>query len=748
MMMHEKKSTSARVALLCFAIAALAGCTSLPPAYWSHECGPPSRGRYQNIRAADLNGDGLLDLVGARLDPGGVSVWLGRGDGTWIMFPGPTNEGQCHDVAVGDINEDGHPDIVTVGSGELLGVRTWLNSDNGKWSSGAVATSGEPPTKVGAYGRVQLGDLNNDGHLDIVAASQLPGVDGGVHVWLGNGKNGWTRIGDVVSRGIFRDIILADFNNDGNLDIAGTAFEDPWGVHVWYGGGEGEWFKTKPPTDHGSYWGISAGDFNGDGLLDIVAGNYHKRGLYVFYRQPEGGWRAPERLTKDGLIFGIVTADFNDDGRTDIAASTFDRGGIEIWLKKESGWTAYQVGESYGKNYHGLVTADINEDGQPDLISASVDYGVEAWVQTGPEQIIALSPKVAELGRTDVVRKLNTPAPKEALSPERTGEAGNNVFKLISAPGGGKFDEYVIGARDKIRIIVHTGLARSTYEETVGGDGTVYIPDISPTPIIVGGKTATEVRDEIINVLKETLRTPRCEVSVTEFKSKKATVAGAIKITYKYDSGPGEYPLEGKTRLLAFINKHGGPREDADLTRVQIMDREGQQRFVDLQKAIDTGDFSQNLVVDDLDFVYVPTRRKTQRRVYVTGQVNRPGAYPLEGTERVLDAVMLAGGMNRRAVTRAIFVVRGSVDNPDSRRINYDDIIKRGDYSQNIRLRDGDIVYVPQRFITKIGDVANDLRPIFRSTIDYSDMITSLDDIGVDTWHNVRGGTSRVRTNQ
>ena len=108
--------------LLCGLLLAVAGCAGAPKVYWSRESGPPSRGHYRNMRAADLNGDGLLDLVGASASPGGASVWLGRGDGSWIPFRGPTSEGKCNDVAVGDVNSDGLPDVITVGSGELLGV--------------------------------------------------------------------------------------------------------------------------------------------------------------------------------------------------------------------------------------------------------------------------------------------------------------------------------------------------------------------------------------------------------------------------------------------------------------------------------------------------------------------------------------------------------------------------------------------------------------------------------------------------
>ena len=734
-----------------------AGCASRQPnVYWSRETGPPSRGHFQNLRVADLNRDGLLDIVAGSTQPGGAAVWLGRGDGTWVGVGGPASRGRCNDVALGDVNNDGLPDIVAAGSGELLGVRVWINNDDGTWeesatsqtsgAGGAKSDLGTHPSKIGLYNRIELADVNNDGALDIIAASGMEGKDGGIHVWLGNGANEWYRGGDPVSQGVFRDIVVGDFNRDGNVDVAGTSFMAPGGIYIWYGGGSGEWFDGVPPTDEESFWGIGAGDFNGDGQVDIVAGNYQHRGLYIWYRNKEKGWESPVRLCKDGLYFRIITADFNGDTRSDFAAASFDKGGVEVWIQKDKGWEAEQVAQTYGKSYHGLAVADLNEDGKLDILSVSVKQGIEGWIQTGIEQIITVSPRVAELGSKANGGAAVAAGQVSALPKERSGEAGNSVFTIVES-GGRKFAEYMIGARDRLDVTVHAGLEKTTYDEVVAGDGTIFIPDISDRPIEAGGKSPTQLRDEIIRILQTSLKNPRANVMVTGFNSKRATISGEVKITFKGDSGPGQYSLEGMTRLLDFVNKHGGPTDRADTTRVLVIGADGVQRYVNLQKAIETGDASQNIVVDAGDVVYIPPRQLTTRKIYVLGEVNSPGVYPTEGNERILDAVALAKGLNRRAVTRTLYVVRGDSNNPEIRRVDFDALVKRGDYSQNIRLRDGDILYAPQRFITKLTDLVDDVRPLMRTVIDYSDMVTALDNIDADVWHNVGGGgAARART--
>src|SRR5262245_1528425 len=85
--------------------------------------------------------------------------------------------------------------------------------------------------------------------------------------------------------------------------------------------------------------------------------------------------------------------------------------------------------------------------------------------------------------------------------------------------------------------------------------------------------------------------------------------------------------------------------------------------------------------------------------VYVLGEVNAPGAYPLAGRETVLDALLAAGGVTNRANLRGITLSRPTP--PDSCRvvlpICYEEIVQIGDTSTNYQIAAGDRVFVPAR---------------------------------------------------
>lgn len=96
-------------------------------------------------------------------------------------------------------------------------------------------------------------------------------------------------------------------------------------------------------------------------------------------------------------------------------------------------------------------------------------------------------------------------------------------------------------------------------------------------------------------------------------------------------------------------------------------------------------------------------------RVYVLGEVNKPGMYELEKQHNLLDAIGMAGSYTKRAAKKEIFVIhKDNVDMP--RKVNLLKLLKNGDISQNVALNEGDVVY-----LTSNGKInfATDILPWF-----------------------------------
>jgi polysaccharide export outer membrane protein len=285
------------------------------------------------------------------------------------------------------------------------------------------------------------------------------------------------------------------------------------------------------------------------------------------------------------------------------------------------------------------------------------------------------------------------------------------------------YPEYIVGPGDVLIINFWEGPNPKPYEATVRPDGKITYSFLDN--VLVSGQTTSEIADTLINALKEYIRVPRLEVMVKEYKSKTALLSGQINVLQQGISGPGKYSLRGKTTALDLIILAGGPivgrgapargstaavsagsvpMGDADMRKVELV-RAGKKYTLNLYDAMFKGDTSQNVVLDASDILTVPELPIFGERIYVFGEVNQEGIYRLKDAADFLSALSNAFGLTRTAVKEDIKIIRGYRERnrkPLILSVNYYDIVKRADLSQNLELMDGDVVYVPR---TTIGDV-------------------------------------------
>ena len=260
---------------------------------------------------ADVNGDGILDLVSVDTAANQVSVALGVGNG---LFAAPTSfatgVGPVR-VLVADVNGDGKPDIVTANSSGSVSVL--LGNSAGSFDAHVDTTVGASPLGIAA------GDVNRDGKLDLVVANS---GDSTVSVLLGDGAGGFTR-SDVTVGAQPEAVGLGDFNRDGKLDlVVGTAAGN---VSVLPGDGTGGFGTAVTAASPAGATELAVGDFTTDGKLDVVAAAPHGSGTAdasLLAGNGAGGFTTPAtalNLTVPGdIVTGLASADFNHDGVPDL----------------------------------------------------------------------------------------------------------------------------------------------------------------------------------------------------------------------------------------------------------------------------------------------------------------------------------------------------------------------------------------------------------------------------------------------
>ena len=225
--------------------------------------------------AADLNRDGLLDLIVTDSKNNAVNVFLGLRGGGYApaVSLGTTNSSRSPvSVAVGDVDKDGKLDIL-VASSQDNNVAIFKNQIAA--IGGAVAFS--TPTTVSA-GRtptqVMLADVNNDGALDLLVAHNggggFGGTNRGVTVRLGNGDATFQNRAEFASGQRAVAIGIADFNRDGNLDFAVANDNAPGTVRIMSGAANGTFTSSGDFTVGSNPTDLVIADFNNDGFADVA----------------------------------------------------------------------------------------------------------------------------------------------------------------------------------------------------------------------------------------------------------------------------------------------------------------------------------------------------------------------------------------------------------------------------------------------------------------------------------------------
>ncbi|MCR4319591.1 MAG: polysaccharide export protein [Candidatus Brocadiaceae bacterium] len=100
------------------------------------------------------------------------------------------------------------------------------------------------------------------------------------------------------------------------------------------------------------------------------------------------------------------------------------------------------------------------------------------------------------------------------------------------------------------------------------------------------------------------------------------------------------------------------------------------------------------------------------KKIFVLGEVNRPGAFQMPGPTNIIEAIAWANGFTHDAKERKVLLIRGDIKEPELKAINLNTALKKGDTTQNLFLRPGDVVYVPattfasaERFFRRIQSI-------------------------------------------
>jgi hypothetical protein len=318
---------------------------------------------------AASGGDRLPDVAVTDLD----RLWTFLGDGeAGFEEPEPLPIQSCAaecvepwSLAAGDVNGDGHEDIV---SANRFGPHVSMHVNDGK---GGFAPARIVATSIRPYD-VDLADLDGDGDLDLVVTCD--NAAGPVEVRINEGAGGFETSRNIVENGEPFNSELADFNADGRIDLAFTRYTaDDVAVFLNAGGGELRFEASFPAGDGPKP--IVSGRFNEDAHLDLVVANYDAGQVTVLFGDGNGGFASGQSYFTGGEPREIAVVDLDRDGFDDFVVAC-GRGVdyIASFLNRGQGGNGVFDGpfnRATGPRPNSVDSGDFNQDGFPDLVVAN-----------------------------------------------------------------------------------------------------------------------------------------------------------------------------------------------------------------------------------------------------------------------------------------------------------------------------------------------------------------------------------------
>jgi polysaccharide export outer membrane protein len=238
---------------------------------------------------------------------------------------------------------------------------------------------------------------------------------------------------------------------------------------------------------------------------------------------------------------------------------------------------------------------------------------------------------------------------------------------------------YTIGPDDVLAITVYNQPDLSTHA-TVTPDGSFSYPLVGT--VRAAGLSTQQLEKRMTEMFATYLVAPQVTVTMEQFKSQQVNVIGEVKT-------PGTYPLRRESTLLEVLLQAGGATANAGGNVLLVRapggapsagkgaDRGSKSEDITQVNLEDVlaGKPSQRILVYSGDTVYVPEKGS----VYVSGEVLRPGRYPMEKDTTVMKAITLAGGFTPFAAKNSVRVKRVVEGSPRDFQAKTDDLLQTGD---------------------------------------------------------------------
>jgi hypothetical protein len=228
--------------------------------------------------AADVNGDGKIDLISANINGNTLTVLTNNGAGMFTASSSPGVGDGPRSVVATDVNGDGNPDLISANIRDST-LTVLTNKGDGTFAYSDTLGVGSGVRSVLAA------DVSGDGWLDLISVNA---VDNTLTV-LTNKKTGTFILSATLPVGATAlSVVAADVNGDGRVDLVSSGNMDTDTLTVLTNNGDGTFtisFSTGIATGSQAHY-VEAADLDGDGKVDLIISSAIDSNLTVLLNSP------------------------------------------------------------------------------------------------------------------------------------------------------------------------------------------------------------------------------------------------------------------------------------------------------------------------------------------------------------------------------------------------------------------------------------------------------------------------------
>ncbi len=289
----------------------------------------------------------------------------------------------------------------------------------------------------------------------------------------------------------------------------------------------------------------------------------------------------------------------------------------------------------------------------------------------------------------------------------KTGHVFFLWFIIVTAglPAHAEIPVYLLGPGDVITLtILAGGKEEQKVDLTVSDQGLINVSLIGF--IKAGGLTVRQVEENILKPLAaDYFIDPQVNIQIKEYHSLRYYVSGALK-------SPGLLEMSTAASLLELIAKAGGVTDNCgsvayvmrtskkENTKGKKAAEPQKPILVDLHSLLDKGDLSHNLMLEPGDMIYFPSkssRDAAESKIYIEGEVVKPGEFNYQQGLTAMTACIMAGGFKQFAAPNRATIIRQNNDKVDVIKVNLTDV-QKGNIA-DIELKPGDRIHIPETWL-------------------------------------------------